>query len=199
MERAMIEQIHGKTLADRLMSALDRNIGRCSKCMRKAFIAASAAWFVLSCAWVAGGLLDSLLFAGALTFAIILTALWLLHLATFAARFAISLPASRMPDEENLTGTKAPAAKAFSKRIFLAKMAKAFISIAMATILPSGFSLAYGRCKDPNAWLCNTSFCNNENGPVCCNEKWRYLNHCDCKCYDSSSFSCGSYTYCSGP
>lgn len=43
-----------------------------------------------------------------------------------------------------------------------------------------------------------TFFCGGSTGCpyVCCPRGAPYLNHCDCKCYSSSDFDCGSYSYC---
>jgi len=50
----------------------------------------------------------------------------------------------------------------------------------------------------PGSLTCQTYMCGgtDKNPYVCCPSGYPYLNHCDCKCYDSSDFPCGSYSYC---
>ena len=50
----------------------------------------------------------------------------------------------------------------------------------------------------PGNLRCMTYFCGGSTGCpyVCCPRGAPYLNHCDCKCYTSSEFECGSYSYC---
>lgn len=63
-----------------------------------------------------------------------------------------------------------------------------------------------GTCKEHGAgWYdCVTNFCNTQ-GLICCPPGHPYLNHCDCKCYQSNDFSgaeteqgrnCQSYSNC---
>jgi hypothetical protein len=50
----------------------------------------------------------------------------------------------------------------------------------------------------PGNLTCMTYACGGATGCpyVCCPEGLPYLNHCDCKCYSSSEFDCGSYSKC---
>jgi hypothetical protein len=67
-----------------LLSILDRNIGRCPRCMRTAFICALAVWcayFAARLAWPAPGLPAVTILAP-----IGLTALWLAHAITYGTR-----------------------------------------------------------------------------------------------------------------
>ncbi len=48
----------------------------------------------------------------------------------------------------------------------------------------------------PSGHECVTYFCGC-NGSCCCPRGFRYLNHCDCQCYSSSSdINCSSYSRC---
>ena len=50
----------------------------------------------------------------------------------------------------------------------------------------------------PGRLTCMTYFCGgtDKNPYVCCPAGSPDLNHCDCKCYDSTEFECGSYSTC---
>jgi hypothetical protein len=50
----------------------------------------------------------------------------------------------------------------------------------------------------PGNLVCMTFFCGGSTGCpyVCCPRGAPYLNHCDCNCYSTSEFDCGSYSHC---
>ena len=49
----------------------------------------------------------------------------------------------------------------------------------------------------PGQHTCITTGCGVMSGQVyCCPQGYRYLNHCDCQCYNSTDFDCNSYTRC---
>ncbi len=50
----------------------------------------------------------------------------------------------------------------------------------------------------PGGLTCMTYFCGgtDRNPYVCCPPGFPYLNHCDCRCYDTTDFDCGSYSKC---
>ena len=172
-------------------------IGTCGKCMRQAFYAAFLAGCLCAPAWVAGWMFNSSapVWAAASATAF-LTALWMLHVIVFGVRIA-------RKSVTRIGSAGAPASAGVgaepTKRAFLTVFAKVVAAVAVATVLPSRMALAYGNCNDPGSFPCNTTFCvpsGAQNG--CCPASNRFLNHCDCRCYVSSSdFSCGSYTYCS--
>jgi hypothetical protein len=156
-----------------------RRIGACRKCMREAFLAAAIAWAACVGFAIFGATLrQPLILPLAVGAALLATMNWLLHLVVFSARIA--------------SGSRAmPASKATNsapeRRSFLVGFTTTFAGIALATIFP-----ASSAAQDVY-YLCNTTFCN---GNTCCPSSYRYLNHCDCQCYESSDFDCGSYSYC---
>ena len=49
----------------------------------------------------------------------------------------------------------------------------------------------------PGQHTCITTGCGVMSDQVyCCPQGYRYLNHCDCLCYNSTDFDCNSYTRC---
>jgi hypothetical protein len=50
----------------------------------------------------------------------------------------------------------------------------------------------------PASLSCMTYFCGgtDKNPYVCCPPGAPYLNHCDCQCYPTTDFDCGSYSQC---
>jgi hypothetical protein len=73
------------------------------------------------------------------------------------------------------------------------------------TCCPSGsYCCSEGCCPEnrdpcPGQLTCMTYFCGgtDQNPYVCCPPGFPYLNHCDCKCYETTNFDCGSYSKCS--
>jgi hypothetical protein len=160
------------------INAFFRRIGSCRKCMREAFLAAAAVWVVVPFAALAAAsasmpALTWLAFVAAT----LLTANWLLHLVIFASRAARARRGGE-PEHAN------------PRRQFLRTFAVTFGGVALATMLPANSAYAN------TYFLCITPFCE---GNSCCPSFARYLSHCDCLCYRTSSeFSCGSYSYCNG-
>jgi hypothetical protein len=101
-------------LISKFRTVFAARIGRCATCMRQSLMAAVAAWAVFIIAWLIGpnGLAQELIGLSALA----LTGLWLLHVATYAARAMTearrgdaSLPAAS-------TGTEASGAQIGRRR-----------------------------------------------------------------------------------
>ena len=125
--------------------SLDLTLGRCPKCMHKAFLAALIAW-VLTFVIIAfdGTFWLSALIAIA---ASSLTALWLAHISAFALRTAIAVGQSTrdlFPRKPAQPVAQAP----FSRRKFAAEFARAAAFAAIATALATSANtvLAAGNC-----------------------------------------------------
>ncbi len=73
-----------RDLFTRLRQAADRYLGRCPRCMRTAFAVALAAWAVAAAIRLVIG--DGAFAMAGAGVALALTALWVAHLLTFAAR-----------------------------------------------------------------------------------------------------------------
>jgi hypothetical protein len=95
------------------------NIGRCSYCMRKAFLAMMASWAILVA--LIEFSLPGMLLVPVGVISIALTALWLLHVITYASR------ASAKPLD---------AAEVTARREVFNLFAKALAGAALATALP---------------------------------------------------------------
>lgn len=185
-----------KTTAFDTLSRFTTRIGTCGKCMRQAFLAAAIAWCLCLPALIASSLFSSSVpIMVALSFAGLLTALWLLHVVVFGVR--ISLYTSRKIEPAG--GVEVTEGKPHtSRRAFFSTMAKAIAGMVLATAIPSRVSYAYGNCNDPNSYPCSITACVPSGSTnACCPEGAQYLSHCDCLCYRSSAdVNCGSYAYC---
>jgi hypothetical protein len=126
------------TLARNLVPLLDAHIGRCPRCMRQAFLAASGFWVLAMLAEAAGAAawaLDAaLLVAGGLT------VLWIGHVAAFALRSALA--ASRMKAKAGSAAEAAAAPRLWSRRELAAEFARAAAFAAVATALSARAALA---------------------------------------------------------
>lgn len=126
-------------------TVLDRNLGRCPKCMRQAFLAALFSWIAVAATGVA---VDETIVTVALAaVALGLSALWLAHLATYAARVTAR-------------GGAAPAAgkgDGLSRRELIPVFARTLGGIALATAMPAA---AFGE------GTCDCSKCNSDQ--YCC-------------------------------
>ena len=132
-------------------------LGRCPKCMRKAFLAAFAAWVTAVFTIAVGGPL----WMGAATaiVALGLTALWLAHIGAFARRMttvpphAVSALAVSVPAR---TGT-AP----FSRRQLMSKFARMATFAVVASVLSTRANSAFARgtcdCSKCSAYCCPTA------------------------------------------
>ncbi len=185
-----------KTTSFDALSRFTTRIGTCGKCMRQAFLAAAIAWCLCLPALIASSLFSSSMpIIAMLSFAGLLTALWLSHVVVFGVR--ISLYTSGKT--ELAGGMEATEVKPHtSRRAFFSNMAKAIGGIVLATAIPSRVSYAYGNCSDPNFYPCSITACVPSGSTnACCPEGAQYLSHCDCLCYRSSAdVNCGSYAYC---
>lgn len=180
-------------------------IGRCIKCMRMAQFSAIIGWAGVATAhWASPG---SAVFYFVVLAAAGLTLLALAHVLMFAAR---RVTAARNAGQEvaiNGGGIgRAPIPVLFGRKLAapitrrdaLWIFARGAAAAAMA-LLPMRVAMA--ACGDCAAqfgggWYdCITNFCNTQ-GQVCCPPGYPYLNHCDCTCYDGTSFDCGSYSNC---
>ena len=172
-------------------------IGTCGKCIRQAFRAALLAGCLCVPALIFGWFFHSVVpVLVAISIAASLMALWLLHIIVFGVRAArrsirLSGPIGSAVAKEVKSQQ--------SKRAFLSVFAKSVTAVTFATVIPSKMAYAYGNCYDPGSYPCNTTFCVPQGADnACCPQASRFLNHCDCRCYESSNFDCGSYTYCTG-
>ncbi len=146
------------------MSAVKRlalDLGRCPRCMRQCFIAATAGWAVTVSTWVFGGGSTITEFSGAL--ALVLTSLWLLHITVFAARVVAdpTQPAS------------AHVATDHARRAFICAFSRAFGGVALATALPARRARADGaECPATSGSYCP------DLAPYCCYSPSRDLYYC---------------------
>lgn len=186
-----------KSTAFNKLSNFTSRIGTCGKCMRQAFLAALMAWctclFAMIVGWIYSSSIPVMI---ALPVATLLTALWLLHLIVFGVRVArrhTTREIGQADGAEDIESKHQP-----SRRVFFSVLSKVISGIALATIIPNRLAYAYGNCNDPNFYPCSRTACvPSGSDNACCPEGAQYLNHCDCKCYKSSSdFDCGSYTFC---
>jgi hypothetical protein len=121
-----------------LLAAVDANLGRCSKCIRKSFLSAGLFWVILAAVEIAGTHLPRHLMWLLTILCVTTTALWLAHLLVSAAR---STARSSAPQ-----GT----AKADqSRRAVFHTFARALGFVAFATALPQWAAAegCYGRCS----------------------------------------------------
>jgi hypothetical protein len=180
-----------KTTAFGVLARFTTHIGTCGKCMRQAFLAAAAAWFLCLPSAIAGSLTGSSLpIIAGLALAGLLTGLWLLHVVVFGMR--VTLYQTRKTEAAGVMEVHR------SRRAFLPIMAKAIAGMVLVTAMPSRIARAYGNCNDPNFYPCSNTACvPSGSDNACCPEGSQYLSHCDCLCYRSSAdVNCGSYNFC---
>ena len=175
--------------------------GRCAKCMRLAmlcFVLSLIGYFTLTFAGaypvLAGPLLVAAIATGALT---------TLHILVFAWRFG--LPSHHRAAIVPVKTGKGPVAPVpvFQATLSRRDATRMFFRVAMlaalATLpLPKRARAACGDCAATygGGWYdCITYFCNTQ-GQTGCPPGSPYLNHCDCLCYDTTDFNCGSYSAC---
>jgi hypothetical protein len=123
------------TIVKRLSAVLDAKLGRCGRCMRKAFLAALVAWVFAGAGLLAGwawlGASLALAAAG-------LSALWLAHLSAFAGRATHSSRPAR-PDRPLL-----------SRRTLIGEFTRAAAFAALATAISTRAALAAGCVQPPS-------------------------------------------------
>ncbi len=176
-----------------LIPILDRNLGRCPRCMRLSFRFAAGALIVTAgCYFAAVGPTATIIAAVA---AACLTALWFLHLVTFAARrVELAAPADgRMLAVAGVPSVDpARATRRHALRLFTGGLAAAAL---LSIVMPRN-AVAQSCTQCPGyRYVCITTSCTTS-GVYCCPEGHPYLNHCDCLCYDSTNFNCNSYSNC---
>jgi hypothetical protein len=182
--------MHVKRILSRGGIAAHFRLGYCLRCMRIAVRAAIAGWLAAAAAHLLP--LPAHIGGVAVLVAASLSLLALLHIASFAVRRIETLRG----DDRNATGA---AAIAPGRRAFVRAFAVGVLAAAAATVPFARAALA--ACGDCAAqfgagWLdCITNFCNTV-GQTCCPPGYPYLNHCDCQCYDTTNFNCGSYSNC---
>lgn len=124
---------------------IQRNLGRCSYCMRKAFRVSIVGWAATMLIAVANG--PSRLLNVAAAGAILLTALWLAHLAVFAGRATTGTGGSRVTSHnqssERMTVTRRAALPVFARALGFAALASAVPTLTPAQTL---FQACMGNC-----------------------------------------------------
>ena len=110
---------------------LDRTIGRCPKCMRKAFLAALGAWALVFT--VTAFSFASWLFSPMAVVALSLTALWLAHIGAFALRTTMAARRATL-DLSASKPSQAVVPATSSRRQFVAQFARASAFAAIATL-----------------------------------------------------------------
>jgi hypothetical protein len=151
------------------MSAfIDRNLGRCSRCIRTSFLAAAGGWIALLITYQLA--LDRALFVVGI-FVAALTALWVAHLVAYATRRSV-----RLFRNANL-GIGTVDAIDQGRRSVFPTFARAFVGMAVVTAIPG---LAHAEscevtCKDGThaSKSCDA-------GHTC---KCYCIDHAECNCY----------------
>ncbi len=118
-----------------LGNVLDRNIGRCANCMRKAFLFAAFAWALVFASAICGA--ASWVIAATLIVALCLSVLALAHISLFALRLAKGKPVQASAESM-------PAA--LSRRQFAAEFARAAAFAALGTMVAAGANSAFAAC-----------------------------------------------------
>ncbi len=177
--------------------------GRCTYCMRSAFRWALAAWLLAGLALVAN--FGSVAFWVALA-ALALSLLTLAHIGVFSLRHASAMYRREKGELVRLGAhgvlpvpRKDRQSPVVTRRKMIGLVAKyAGVAAAAAVGLPHRAEASCGDCASiygAGYYDCITHFCNNV-GQYCCPPGFPYLNHCDCGCYDVTSFDCNSYSNC---
>lgn len=145
-----------------LIGLLDRNLGRCPRCMRKALLSAVAAWILAGAAIAVGGRAQSLVVtAGALA----LTALWLAHVCVFALRATKNRAAQMAAHAPSGTAAHDAGDRLSSRRSFIIDFAATLAFTAAATIVPR-------RANAQTACGCRV-------GDICCNATTQVTYKCE--------------------
>jgi len=120
-----------------LGNVLDRNIGRCANCMRKAFLFAAFAWALVFASVICGA--ASWVITTTVIAALCFSVLALAHISLFALRLAKGKPAQGQASIE-------PMPAALSRRQFAAEFARATAFAALGTMLAAGANSAFAAC-----------------------------------------------------
>lgn len=190
-----------KDFTTRLHFFINTQFGRCARCMRLAFRCA-----VLGCVGTIIALqlqADNRIIILLSLLSLLLTTLTVAHILVFALRHSRGKHLSD-PDHIIKIGTHAALPMQtgetyISRRQMLGSLFKYAAVAAVACIgLPNKAAAACGDCAatfGSGYYDCITYFCNDV-GQTCCPPGYPYLNHCDCICYDGTSFDCNSYSAC---
>lgn len=139
---------------------LDRNLGRCPRCMRTAFLFAAAAWLLAGAVIAVGGRAQSLVVTA---MAIPLTALWLVHICVFALR-ATKNRASQTA-AHTLIGSSTLGPDVRSRRWLIVDFAATLALAAAVTAVPR--------------WARAQSVCGCRVGDICCNAITQVTYQCE--------------------
>jgi hypothetical protein len=136
---------------------LDHAIGRCPRCMRKAFLATIAAWPIFFVITAFSG--ASWMWAPMLVAAVGLTALWLAHIGAFALRTTMAARHATL-DLSASKSAQTVVTAASSRRQFVAEFARTAAVAAVATALSARANTVLA------AGTCDCSKCRSDQ--VCC-------------------------------
>lgn len=171
-----------------VMALLERNLGRCPRCMKIAFITAVTSWIV----WASCSILWPQTAAVLIALPLAFSALWLTHVTIYAARvflllsaeYRTALPAGRIEHPGNPV----------SRRSFLWVLGTAGGVVAGATIWLPATAFAQGRpCGTGYTCPSDAPNCCSRSKHKCCDGNWA----CSTKgtCHDSHADAradCGS-------
>jgi len=175
-----------------LGSFLDRNIGRCPRCMKLAFISALAAWLLYAAALfvLPVGILREL----AIVVPISLTTLWTAHAVTYAARVLAALWSEYLDTDQQVAVNDG--SRVATRRNLLWVLATTTSIVGTATLWAPVPALAAGHpcgpdkvCPDDAPNCCSRTY------GKCCNGNWACVPLG--KCYASHSdalAACGQGT-----
>ena len=181
---------------------LTAKIGRCSKCMRQSLQLMLLSWTALAVAAFVPS--DGTAFFVIAALAAGSTALWLLHILTFArrrlaARLRGAVDPVPVAKARAMPAVPPPTAgRSLARRDMLRVFLRGLLTAAAASLPLRTASARCGDCArtfGAGTYDCITSFCNTI-GQYCCPSGYPYLNHCDCECYNGTNFDCRSYSDC---
>jgi hypothetical protein len=186
------------------IATVHSKLGRCPKCMRLSLRVAVFTW--AGAAAVHAAAVGDVLWYCSLAAAAGLTGLRFAHILAFGGRSlsaaGVAITASAHTDQiEGYAPSSRQRGVSRTRREMLWLFIRGTLVAATASLaLTSPASARCGDCARSNGggWHdCITHFCNTV-GLACCPPGFPYLNHCNCLCYQSTSFNvpCSSYSNC---
>ncbi len=167
----------------------DFNIGRCPRCMKIAFASALGAWAIYLAARTVWPEIPIL----ALALPLVLSALWLAHVAAYSGRVIALLCTEYRPVSASTSRNSAEASE-LSRRSLLSVMVLAAGVIATGTIwFPGRASAAGSPCGEGHTCPDDAPNCCSRSLHKCCNGNWACST--TGKCFTSHSdarAACGS-------
>ncbi len=186
-----------REMSNWISQLVSAKLGRCARCMRLSLQGAIVGWVAVAGVYQIQP--DGWMWSVPLVLAVPFTVLWVSHIAAYAMRAVRREQGTQVEDQPKSPMFNDRGVGVVTRRQALTLFVSGTVMgvLASLSISPAAFAVCNGRCGSGTC-ECNTGRCGGNERYVCCPADAPYLNHCDCQCYASTNFDCGSYTDCAG-